>query len=150
MAASSLEPFLHAWPATVQALSSVLREPDGRLRVTPWKRPQRDQLPAITYQKLGDVAIGSLDGLSGLRADQYQLVVWARTQKEARSIAALVRGRKGQQGLDRYTGTLAGVTIRASYCDDERDQPVPPTDADDAGVPAVQLDFRFWWDDVAA
>jgi hypothetical protein len=150
LAAPSLEPFLVAWPATISALASVLREPDGRLRVTPWKRPQQNGLPAITYQKIGDESVSSLRGLSGLRTDSYQITCWARTQREARTIAKLVRGRKGGQGLDRYTGTLAGVTIRWACCDDERDQPIPPNDGDDVGVPAVQLDFRIAWDDVDA
>lgn len=150
MAASSLEPFLHAWPGTIPALAAVLRSQDGTLRVSPWKRLQNSDLPAITFQKVGDTAIGSLSGLSGLRADSYQLSVWARTQREARSIAALVRGRKGQQGLDRYRGTLAGVTVRACFCTDDRDMPVPPDSGDDIGIPAVQLDFHVWWEDVSA
>lgn len=150
MAATTLEPFLLAWPQTIPALSSVLRNRDGTFRVSPWKRLQTNELPAITYQKVSDTAIASLGGLSGLRADSYQLNVWARTQKEAKSIAALVRGRKGLQGLDRYRGTLAGVTIRAAFCEGERDQPVMPEHADDVGIPAVILDFRVWWEDVAA
>lgn len=138
---NDLGPFLYAWVATQSDLVAIVGT-----RVTPWKRLQGGDLPAITYEQISVNGIGHLRGLSGLDAQIYQLDCWAATYKQARTIAAMVRGRKGDPRLDRYTGVLAGTTIRACFCQEQRDAPDMPQFADDVGTPCVQLDFKIWMD----
>lgn len=138
---NDLGPFLSAWVATQSDLVLLVGT-----RVVPWKRLQGTELPAIVYQEISGTGIGHLVGLSGLDWAVYQIDCYAATYKQARAIAALVRGRKGDPRLDRYVGTLANTTVRAIFCQDQRDGPENPQHGDDAGTCCVQLDMKCWFD----
>lgn len=142
---NDIGPFLLGWVASQPDLSAVVQA-----RVYPWWRRQSDAtLPAIVYQKVSDVSIGSLRGLSGLQADLYQLDCIASDRKTAHRIAGMVRGRKGDARLDRYVGSLAGVRVQACFCQDEREQPETSPIDFDVKTWAVQLDFKIWWEAVS-
>lgn len=140
--------FVRGWVLTQSDLADLLGGGAADLRVSPWKRPQRDALPALTYTFDFGERVRSLTGGSGLAHDSGQLQCWGRTYAEAWQIARLVRGEPGDARLDFYSGTVADVVVRVCYCTNPRDVPEPPGFADDVGFPCVQLDLDVWWDDV--
>lgn len=61
------------------------------LRVYPLLRPEGAPVPAVTYQRVGNTPINSLDGSSGLDYVRIQFDSWAATYAEAKQLAREVR-----------------------------------------------------------
>lgn len=72
-------------------------------RVFPLTLPQKVTFPAITYQRISRLDVGSLEGPSALARARVQVDVWAKTYDQAAAVGAAVRRR-----LNGYRGPVAG------------------------------------------
>jgi len=89
-------------------------------RITPVRRLQESDLPAITYEKISTVPTDTKDGVSHIDTERWTIHVWSKTYTQCATIAGLVR-----TALDRYqyltdTGSL-GVIVDKFVYQDEND-----------------------------
>lgn len=107
-------------------------------RVFPLKLPPGTALPAVSFQ-LVDAQRDRLGGQDGSdRETRFQFDSWAGTYESAKAVAAQVVA-----ALDRWSGTVAGVVVTASFIDDERDTFEEQVQD---GIPRVLTEATIWHD----
>lgn len=127
-----LEEALYSYLSGYAGLSSLVSN-----RVYPVLLPQDCQLPAVTYQRVSGPRVHCQGGDPGIAHPRIQVSCWAVTYSAARSIAAQVIA-----ALQDFTGTMGGtggVTVQASFLDDDADLYDPETQ-----TYHVPVDFVIW------
>lgn len=107
-------------------------------RVFPLKLPPGTALPAVSFQLI-DAQRDRLSGQDGAdRGAQFQFDSWAGTYEAAKAVAVQVVA-----ALDRWSGTVAGVVVTASFIDDERDTFEEQVQE---GIPRILTEATIWHD----
>jgi hypothetical protein len=106
-------------------------------RVYPVRFPQSTIMPCVVYQRIDTPRITTMDssGSSGdLINPRFQFEVWAETYDEAKDICDILRA-----ALNGKTGTMGGVTIRASLGSNETVEYSPEFE-----LYRFQTDYIIW------
>lgn len=104
-------------------------------RIYPIAMPQGTTLPAITYQRVSTVRIGSKQGPTGMAQPRLQINCWSKSYGDAKALADAVR-----VALDGYRGLMGGAV--------DVWETVVGTDVDlyeeDLGIYHVAVDVTIW------
>lgn len=106
-------------------------------RIYPMILPQKPTLPAVTYQRIDGERESGMTQEHGMAHPRMQVDCWAATYSAAKAVATQVRG-----ALQRWSGTVAGVTVLDSFLESDRDLYEPGTGGQD--IFRVSLDFLIW------
>jgi len=85
-------------------------------RIYPLVMPPKVKLPALSYQRVASVHVGSVDGSSGLESVRSQIDAWGRTDREAKEVGEVTR-----LAMLRMSGTINGEVIRGVEHDGSQD-----------------------------
>jgi hypothetical protein len=96
--------------------------------------PQRPTLPAITYRKISGVRIHAMSADPGVAHPRFQVDSWGKTYESAKDVEVQVRA-----ALSRWRGDQSGVTILASFVENEID-----LFEDETGDYRIITDFVIW------
>jgi hypothetical protein len=142
MAAPSYPEFLVAWVQSQADLAALLGSP-GELRVSPQQAHRKSGTPRVEHYLVSGDRVRGLKGPLGVTRQRWTLNVWGGSMAEAKAVARMITGDPdgGDQRLDGYRGTLAGVTVKMTVLLDESEVFEPLTPGDDLGTPGMQLDF---------
>lgn len=124
--------------SAVQALIANTGSP-VTYRLTHGERPQKQALPAATWNRNGTDQELLLDGPSSLVRGAYTVEVFAATSAACRSLAAAVRA-----ALSGVTGNLGGARVHAVWCTNESD--LGEVEGDTT-VRQIALDFDILYPD---
>ncbi len=83
-------------------------------RIYPMFLPQDCPLPAITYFRVSTIRESSMHTDPGIATARIQVSCWARNAHDAGDLADKVR-----QGMHRYIGVIAGITIKDNAIENE-------------------------------
>lgn len=75
-------------------------------KITPFKRLQKESLPAITYEVVDHLPQLTKDGVSKLDSIRISINVWTNTYIQASDLAKKIR-----TILDRYAGVNSGLNV---------------------------------------
>lgn len=128
----------------------LVRNADGKYRITPWITGQGLPFPRITYQVITKGRVFSHNGASGLETPMVQIDVWSLDPDELEALATAV-GKPYQQAgvvidgpLDCFVGQAAGRTVQAVLKEDEREDMTDPVSGDEQPIGRRSFDFTFW------
>jgi hypothetical protein len=137
--------FLIAWVNTQTADLLPLLGGTGALRVDPWQAARKETLSRVTYTLVSGHDEGALDGPSGLLKERWQIDCWGPLPADARYLARLMAGTRGDRRLDGYRGeVLAGLKVNLIRLIDSRDMSQELGPASDTGNPCIQQDYEVW------
>jgi hypothetical protein len=111
-------------------------------RIYPMRAPATAGYPHVVYQRISTVRPPAFGVDTGVANPRFQVTSWAATPVSAKTVKEQVR-----LALERWRGTLAGVTVQDAYIAGEMDlveeqQSVP--DSGEAGVYGVAIDVMIW------
>lgn len=104
----------------------------------------------IYFFQVDGPRLKSLKGPSGLAMPRLQFGIISADYGRAKLIARLLAGTKGDERLNGYKGTLAGIDVRSFLLTDERALTLPPQGGQGIGETEVQQDYSVCWDEQAA
>ncbi len=102
-------------------------------RIYPSVMPQGVTLPALTYRKTGGARVHAMGSDPGVARPRFELSCWSTSYNEAKDVGAQVRA-----ALQRWRGTVSGVTVQDAFIKGEADSFEP-----DTGLHRVDLDFEI-------
>lgn len=108
---------------------------------------QTDKHPYLTYQLISHQDGESLDGIDGLNSARIQFDIYSLDPDEALRIAEMLCGDKDNSGLNRYSGTHAGITVQTVIRNDMQDLSETPLFGESDGPFRRQIDFTFWYEE---
>lgn len=111
-------------------------------RIFPDEMPQGEVLPAVVYTEEDCTKVRYLGGVSGTAHPRYQIECLARTRKECRALAAVVRTR-----LEDYHGAaIGGVWVQwiVIEAEDEGLATIQNTDGSARLVKRKTFDVVIW------
>lgn len=129
---TTLEEGLKSYLSTYTGLNSLISG-----RVYHMSIPENATLPCLTYQRIDTPRTTTMDssGATGdLTSPRFQFDAWAATFSSAKAITDQVRA-----ALNGKTGSVGGVTIRASLASDERS-----SQDNDLSIYRSQSDYIIW------
>ena len=94
-------------------------------------------MPAVTYQRVDGDRESGMTAEHGMAHPRIQVDSWAATYAGVKAVATQVRG-----ALQRYAGTVAGVTILDSFLERDTDLYEPGTGGVD--YYRVSMDYLIW------
>ena len=124
----SIEEALYTRLSTHAGLSALVGT-----RIYPSVMPQGVILPAVTYRQISGARVHAMGSDAGLARPRFQLSCWSTTYSQAKDVAAQLRA-----ALQRWRGTLGGVTVQDTFIKDESDLFEP-----DTGFHRVELEFEI-------
>lgn len=119
-------------------------------RFYPIHAVQTDTRPYVTYQTITGGSMHTLGGPEGVEFETVQLNIVADTDVQAKRIARLIAGTKGDVRLNCFRGVKGGVVVKGCWLEDQRNMPGPITHAQGRAPAEVQQDYRIWVDEFAA
>lgn len=140
-------PFLKAWAETKLAIQAIIGAGHA-MRLSPAESARKAGLPRVVYRRVYGDRIKKLAGTTGLRRSVYDVEFQARTRAEADQLAELFVGDPdlGVEGLDGYSGTLAGIVMQGAHFDNETEIfESGPDQPGGANVFCVIHSYVFWW-----
>lgn len=96
--------------------------------------PQRPTLPAVTFRKVSGVRVHAMSADPGVAHPRFQVDSWGKTYEAAKDVQVQVN-----TALSRWRGTQSGVTILASFLENEID-----IYEDETGDYHAISDFVIW------
>lgn len=107
--------------------------------------PQDDQLPDVTFQRIGSEPTHAWNADPGLVRAEVQVDCWGRTLAEAASVRDAVVG-----AFSRYGGTAGGTAIQEALLMndfEQHDTDATPVGRTDTGVYRRTLEFAVWYEE---
>lgn len=132
------------------ALLSVLTNAAGvaalvSTRIYAVTAPQDDQLPDITFQRIGAEHVHAWGADPGLIRGEWQVDCWGRTYDEAGDVRDAVLA-----ALNRYSGTADSTVVQEVLVMNEFDQhdtEGTPVGRTDTGIYRRTLEFAVWYEE---
>jgi hypothetical protein len=109
-------------------------------RFFPNQIPQKESLPAATYQQGKGDREHDMEGAVGMVNSEYTVICYGESYSAAKELAEAVRKR-----LDGYSGIVGGVTIDVIMLTDELDVPEFKPGTDILSRYGKRLTFTVWF-----
>lgn len=125
----ALEEAIYGRLAAVSGVTDIVST-----RIYPSLLPQGATLPAVTYRRVSGVPERAMGSDAGVARVRMEVDAWASSYSGVKALRDAVVA-----ALKRFTGTVSGETIDATYQLNELDRY-----EDDLKIHRVMMDFEVW------